>query len=177
MVIDNSSRAAHNWSEQRVQALLAEGRPLDALGAARLAARAEPGSAGAHALVADALLAVGRRDDAARALERTVRLDPSRRDAYGTLCAVLRERGRHVEACAAHERASRLFPGDGWLHYYRGVALEFLARERPAESAPLRRRAIGAIRRAMRIDPHNPECGMALAHIEGRLRGEGGARG
>jgi len=51
------------------------------------------------------------------------------------------------------------------------VSLELLARERPSESEPLRRRAIASVKRAQELDPHNPVCGMVLAHIGGKLRG------
>ncbi|MDD9809204.1 MAG: tetratricopeptide repeat protein [Thaumarchaeota archaeon] len=170
LALDRGCTGAH---EGRARSLYALRRRREALAAARRAADEDPKSADACALVADILLSMGRWDEAARPLERAVRLDPARRLSHRTLCAILRERGRHAEACAAHERASRLFPDDEWLHYYRGVALEFLARGRPAESGSLRRRAIAAIRRAVEISPHHPEYGMALGHIEGKLREEG----
>ena len=146
-----------------------QGRRRGTLAAARRAVEADPNNADAHSLLADVLLGMGRWDGAAGALEAAVRLDASRLEDHRSLCAILRERGRHAEACKAHERASRMFPNDPWLHYYRGVTLEFLARERPAESGQLRRRAIVAIMRAQELYPHNPECGMALAHIKGKL--------
>lgn len=172
--LDAGARGAHAG---RARSLHGLGRHRAALAAARRAAEASPGGADAHSLMAGIYLSMGRMDDAASSLEAAVRLDPSRLADHRSLCAILRERGRHEAACEAHERAGQLFPDDARLHYNHGLALEFLARERPAEAEGLRRRAVAAIRRAIELAPHDPEFGMALEHIEGRLRGEGGASG
>jgi tetratricopeptide (TPR) repeat protein len=91
-------------------ALIAAGRPDDAVVAFQRAAEAEPNNAGFHQNVARALLDRGSIAEAAAHAERAVALDGANPGAHDVLARTLIARGRYPDARREFERALQIDP-------------------------------------------------------------------
>jgi tetratricopeptide (TPR) repeat protein len=175
-------------------ALLAAGRPADALPQFDEAARLDPDDVQTLDSEAAALDQLHRPADAIAAYERALRLRPEFARAHNDLGVVLAEQGRLPEAIAHYEFVLRLQPGNPAAHFNRGNALLQLGRapEAAAEFAATLRaapdyaeadcnlgqalaamdrlpEAVARYEEALRLQPDFPECRYNLGNARMRL--------
>ncbi len=124
------------------EALLENGRPLDAAQALGAAVTLDPVSVPAWTALADALRALGRADGALGCLRGALALDPGSGAAWTTLGAILAEDGRHG-GVAALRRAVRLRLDDAVARLALG---EVLTREGGPDG-------LGTVRLALALRP------------------------
>jgi tetratricopeptide (TPR) repeat protein len=126
---------------------------------------ARPGDDAAHELRARALLALGRLDEAEAHVTDAVRLDPDEIRYRELLAEVLSRRGAHRDAAAEFGRLARNDPRQSaWTV---AEARERLGAAQPEMSGE-------AARRAVKLDPRNPQAQLALSRA---LAQTGDARG
>jgi tetratricopeptide (TPR) repeat protein len=104
-------------------ALMAQGRPQEAIGHLERALRIEPDYAVAHNNLGNALIQSGRMPEAIEHLEQALRINPDYAEAHCSLGAALERDGRLQDAIGQYEQALRLKPGLAEAHCYLGVAL------------------------------------------------------
>ena len=175
-------------------ALLAAGRPSEALPEFEEAARLDPGDVQALDSEAAALDQLHRPAEAVATYERALRLRPEFSRAHNDLGVVLAEQGRLPEAIAHYEFVLRLQPGNPAAHFNLGNALlrqgrnpaaaaEFAAALRYApdyaEAACNLGQALAAMDRmpeavasyeqALRLQSDFPECRYNLGNARMRL--------
>lgn len=128
-----AKRPDNRWARDNLgNALLAAGRPAEALSHYEVALRLAPDDAVHHHNAGHALAALGRHDDAVARFAEGVRLAPDyvpSRLAYGQ---ALYRMGRFAEAAAEYGVAVRRAPGVADHHY--NLALALLASRRPREA-------------------------------------------
>jgi protein O-mannosyl-transferase len=93
-------------------ALLAVGRPADALPRLEKAVRLDPNSAGAHYELGNALAQLNRTADAAAHYTESLRLEPDHAIVHYNLGTALAQLGRYSEALAEFDATLRLDPQD-----------------------------------------------------------------
>ncbi|HYE50747.1 MAG TPA: tetratricopeptide repeat protein, partial [Azospirillaceae bacterium] len=142
-------------------ALLAAGRPGDALERYRAARALRPGSAGILTGLGNALLALGRAGEAEAAQREAAALDPASAEVQANLGEALRAGGRLAEAEEAHRRAAALKPD--WPGAWVNLGTVLAARERLEE-------AEAAYGRALSLDPGHPAALTNLGNLR-RLQG------
>jgi protein O-GlcNAc transferase len=130
----------------------------------------------------------GRFEDAIRLMESAVQEHPANAHGLGLLGTLLSNAGRHAEAVAHLRKAHELAPQAGHIAYYLGVAL--VSTDKPLEGLPYMQKAVdlngswmpallgfaqalrgvgdfdrseAVYRRALSLDPKNPEINGALA--------------
>ena len=129
---------------ERGNALLALGRPGDALAAYDQALALGPGNAIAHMDRGTALLTLGRSEDALAAYDQALALSPRYAIAHINRGNALEALGRSEDALAAYDQALALDPGNAITHMDRGTALLVLGR--PGD-------ALAAYDQALALDP------------------------
>lgn len=140
------------------------------LRAYRRAVEVAPDDAGAHRGMAQALYDLGRYDEALASFGRAAELDPGSAPDIGRGMALLRL-GRYGDALESLDRAAKSRPGDANLHYSRGCALAGIAGSQDAAGARERYgQAEGALREALRLDPHHSDAALALEHVRKRIK-------
>ncbi len=127
--LNPEARSAHR---NLANALIAGGRPSEALDASSIAVEKRPDSASAHVTRGIALLALGRLDEAAESLRRALELDPDHKLAHYNMAEILKGQGRFEESLAPHREVLRLDPKFAAAHAGLGEALFRLGQYREA---------------------------------------------
>jgi len=128
----------------RGNALLALGRPDEALASLDRALALAPGDVLASYNRGNVLLVLGRRIEAVAAYERAVGSNPRLAPGWYNLGTTLMDLGRHAEAIASFDRVLALDPAMAAAHNNRAAAL--LALKRPEE-------AVAGLQRALQLRP------------------------
>ncbi|ABI77149.1 sulfotransferase domain protein [Hyphomonas neptunium ATCC 15444] len=100
-----------------------------------VAARFDPGHAGALAQQARCLLALNRRADAAQAARAAAALEPTDAFTCDTIGVVMSRAGLHTEALPFYAAATAAEPGNAGYQYNYGAALQFAGSIEPARRA------------------------------------------
>ena len=123
--LNPEARSAHR---NLANALIASGRPLEALGASTIAVEKRPDSASEHVTRGIALLALDRLDEAAASLRHALELDPANKLARYNLAQILKAQGRLDESLALYREVLKLDPEFALAHAGMGEALFRLGR-------------------------------------------------
>lgn len=116
-------------------ALLAAGRPEEAIRQHEAAVQLKPDDATMHYNLGLALFEAGRTDEAIAAYEAALRLKPDDADAHANLGIALAQGGRLEQALRHHRLAARLQPTNPQFHYNLGLCLTSLGRTAEAVAA------------------------------------------
>jgi tetratricopeptide (TPR) repeat protein len=156
----NNPRAHNNLGN----ALLAEGKPQDAIAHFREALQLEPNFAIAHNNYGNALKSLGQTEDAIAHFTEAIRLKPGSAEAHVNVGIVLAEQGKLDEAFGHLTEAVRLEPASANAHYNLGV---ILARQGKATEA------LRHFETAIRFNPDYQLARDALADLRARLAAAG----
>ena len=123
--LNPEARSAHR---NLANALIAEGRPLEALDASTIAVEKRPDSASTHVTRGIALLAVDRLDEASDSLRHALELDPANKIARYNMAEILKGQGRFDESLASYREILKIDPEFAAAHAGVGEALFRLGR-------------------------------------------------
>jgi tetratricopeptide (TPR) repeat protein len=104
-------------------ALLAQGRPDEALGEFQMAVKLKPDSSENHCNVGVTLAGLNRMDEALAEFRTAVKLNPDNGLAHQNLALALERMDRLDDAASEYEEAVRLMPGYAPAHNSLGIAL------------------------------------------------------
>ncbi len=147
-------------------ALLASGRPGDAVTSLERALTLDPGRAEVRANLASALVGVGRFREAAEQALVAIRERPELPLSYAALGYALAGQGRLQDAASALERAVVIDPSLAPVHNALGIAYLELGR---------RDASVGEFREALRLDPGSVDYARNLMEVSRMRQPEGGA--
>ena len=105
--LNPEARSAHR---NLANALIAKGRPTEALDASSIAVEKRPDSATVHVTRGIALLAVGRLDEATDSLRHALRLDPTNKIAHYNMAEIRKAQGRFEESLVSYREVLKLDP-------------------------------------------------------------------
>lgn len=176
--------------------LLNDGRPTEALAAARVEVERWPGSGPASNTVGVALLALGRLDEAEENFRRALELDPDNVSTYQNMAETRRLQGRFADSISWYRRALDIAPRFGPAREGIGKALKALVDAgRPTEALAASRieverhpdsanahNAVGiallaldrldeagdSFRRALELDSLSGSAAQNMAEVQGR---------
>ncbi|HEU4383657.1 MAG TPA: tetratricopeptide repeat protein [Anaeromyxobacteraceae bacterium] len=150
------SAAAH---EHLGYALIAAGRPAEAILSLSRALEIDPGRRDARTNLASALAAGGRLDEAIAQVQGVLAERPQKPEAHAILASALASQGKLTEAVAEYRRAVELDPRVASFHNGLAIALALLGEVRQAEEH---------FREAMRLDPGEPRYAENLIILQRR---------
>ncbi len=120
IALNPQARSAHR---NLAVALLAAGRPAEALAASLVAVEQRPGSARAHNTHGEAFLALDRLDEAEGSFRRALELDPSQKRAHLNMAEIRNRQGRLAESIKWYREVIDIDPESASAHYGIGTAM------------------------------------------------------
>ena len=142
-------------------ALTREGRPQEALAAARMAVEKRPDHADAHAALGALLFSMERFAEAEEVLGRALQIDPKHKENRHNIAEMLRVQSRYQEALEAYRAVIELDPQDARAHAYMGDVLVRL--HRYADAVESLNVALKLIESATTLRPNLPTAGLVHA--------------